>query len=86
MSAISAEDGLAYRVRYAFSHDPKKWKFSATFKDPNTGEPVADTDRAIPGADLPVPLPQGWPIDNKVTKQEFPIFETQDFSLLELPF
>lgn len=44
ITATSAEDGLAYRVRYAFSYDPNLWRFNATFVDPLTGHPVPDPD------------------------------------------
>ena len=85
ITAASAENGLAYRVRYFFSFDILKWKFSATFKDPLTGEPVADVYGIIPAAHRPSPLPYGWPADNRMTQREFRIFGTQNFSLLELP-
>lgn len=40
MTAVSAEDGLAFRVRYAFSYDPNEWRFEATYIDPYSGQPV----------------------------------------------
>jgi hypothetical protein len=42
MTAASAEDGLAFRVRYAFSYDPDEWRFQATYIDPYSGQPVPD--------------------------------------------
>ena len=42
MTAASAEDGLAFRVRYAFSQNPTEWKFQATYIDPYSGQPVPD--------------------------------------------
>jgi hypothetical protein len=83
ITASSAEDGLAYRVRYAFSSDPENlWKFSATFKDPNTGEPVEVIDRP---SDQPTPLPPDWDASDLMTQNKFSQFGLQDFTLLELP-
>lgn len=42
ISGASAEDGLAFRVRYAFTYDPDFWKFEATYIDPYSGQPVPD--------------------------------------------
>ena len=42
ITAASAEDGLAYRVRYAFTFDANLWRFEATFIDPYSGQPVPD--------------------------------------------
>ena len=41
MSAKTAEDGLAFRVRYEFSYDDRKWTYPATFIDPQTGQAVS---------------------------------------------
>jgi len=82
ITSVSAEDGLAYRVRYAFSYDPDKWEFPATFKDPFSGEPVADPDRVV---DRPTPLPENWPTDDLAARNNFSVLKQQDFSLLELP-
>ncbi len=82
MTAASAENGLAYRVRYFFSYDPDHWLAPATFKAPFSGEPVADSDRVV---DRPSPLPIDWPADDRAAKNDFPVFKQQNFTLLEIP-
>lgn len=75
MSATSAEEGLAFRVIYTFSSDPNKWRFKATFKDPNTGEPVPD----------PIGEETDDPIETAENSRKwFDMFPVQDFNLLEL--
>jgi hypothetical protein len=82
ITASSAEDGLAYRVRYAFAADPENlWRFPATFKDPYTGEPVEVVDRP---SDKPTPLPDDWAANDLMTQNNFDLFKIQDFTLLEL--
>jgi hypothetical protein len=83
MTAASAENGLAYRVRYAFSFDPKHWEAPATFKDPYTGEPVPDSDKVV--LPRPVLLPIDYPLDGLAARRNFRVFKQQDFSSLELP-
>lgn len=72
ISASSAEDGLAYRVRYEFSYDPDKWQYTGTFKDPNTGEPVPDPEEG----------------DNasfyNYSRKKFDMYLAEDFNLLSL--
>ena len=75
MSATSAEEGLAFRVTYAFSSDPNKWRLKETFKDPNTGEPVPD----------PVGEETNDPVETAENSRKwFDMFPAQDFDLLEL--
>lgn len=83
MTAVSAEDGLAYRVRYMFSFDPDLWKAPATYKDPFSGEPVPDPERLVNPA--PDPLPEDFTFHNFGATRKFKVLEGQDFSLLELP-
>ena len=81
ITAQSAEEGLAYRVRYFFAYDEDLWDFPATFKDPFTGEPVSDISTE---SDRPDPLPADWRNDNLMTALNFPMFKIENFSLLEL--
>ena len=82
MTAVSAENGIAYRVRYMFSFDPDHWLAPATYKDPFSGEPIPDPDRVVTRPD---PLPPDWPTDDLAAKNEFSVFKQQNFTLLELP-
>ena len=75
MSSTSAEEGLAFRVSYAFSSDPNKWRLKETFKDPNTGEPVPDPV----GEEIDDPAPE-----TENSRKWFDMFPVQDFNLLEL--
>jgi hypothetical protein len=81
ITSQSAEEGLAYRVRYSFEYDEDLWNFPATFKDPYTGEPVPDIDTPC---DRPNTLPADWAGDDLMTSRIFPMFQLQNFSLLEL--
>jgi len=81
ITSQSAEEGLAYRVRYSFEYDEDLWNFPATFKDPYTGEPVPDIDTPC---DRPSTLPVDWAGDDLMTSRIFPMFQVQNFSLLGL--
>jgi hypothetical protein len=72
MSAASAEDGLAYRVRYAFAYDPDKWSFLAVFNDPYSGEPVPDPAN---------PLPSN---PEAASEADYPMYLAENFTLLGL--
>lgn len=72
ISATSAEEGLAYRVTYAFSYDTDKWQYVGTFKDPNTGEPVPDPEEGNN---------QSF---NNFSRKRFDQYLAEDFNLLEL--
>lgn len=74
LTAASAEEGLAYRVRYVFSYDPDKWKNQATYIDPLSGQPVPDPSDAVsfPGGGVGKSI------------KTFDQFYAQDFSLLGL--
>jgi len=76
ITSSSAEDGLAYRVRYAFSYDPNQWRFNATYIDPITGQSVPD-----PG-DVFAPFSVAPVIG--VSEFDFDQYLAQDFTLLEL--
>jgi hypothetical protein len=75
ISGASAEDGLAFRVSYIFSH-ADTWSYEATFKDPNTGEPVPDPVLALPGF--------GNGSEVLAGRKLFPQYIARDFNPLEL--
>jgi len=72
MSAVSAEDGLAYRVRYAFAYDPDKWSYLGVYVDPYTGEPIPNPENPLPSN------PQ------EGSKGRYPMYLAKDFTLLDL--
>lgn len=74
ITATSAEDGLAYRVRYAFSFDPNKWEFEATYIDPISGQAIPDPGDVLDDSGSP----QG------ASQFRYPQYFAQDFSLLGL--
>ncbi len=68
IDAVSAEDGLAWRVTYTFEYDELHWQVAEKFQDPHTNQPVPDaTDPSQSGAAV-----------------LFDQFLEQDFTLLEL--
>jgi hypothetical protein len=74
--AVSAEEGLAFRVTYSFSYDSDKWQYTGTFKDPNTGEPIPNPE-------------EGEEEDsnasfNNFSRKRFDQYLAEDFDLLEL--
>lgn len=75
-SAVSAEEGLAFRVTYVFSYDSDKWQYVATFKDPNTGEPVPDPEEGT--------APDSNASFNNFSRKRFDQYLAEDFNLLEL--
>lgn len=72
MSAVSAEDGLAYRVRYAFAFDPDKWSFLAVYIDPYSGQPISDPEN---------PLPSN---PDEASEADYPMYLAEDFTALDL--
>jgi len=75
MSARTAEDGLAFRVRYEFSYDDNGWAYPATFIDPQTGQAVADAVTYDPNDP---------PRDEEYGFRNFHQFLAADFDKLEL--
>ena len=72
MTAVTAEDGLAYRVRYAFAYDPDEWTYSAVYIDPYSGQPIPNPEN---------PLPSN---PDESSESVYPMYLAKDFTALEL--
>ena len=76
ITSSSAEDGLAYRVRYKFLYDPNQWMVTESYVDPLTGQTVPDHGES--------PVLDASSNVLGESEETFHMFDAMSFSELEL--